>query len=77
MKIKYEIIETKENDEYIGEYMGCGLRCSCGIGVAEVKNISADREQVARLAERLEKEAVEPVHLFDVIYDLMAAGAIE
>lgn len=76
MKINYEIIETRESDEHSGEYTGCGLRCTCGAAVAQVQNISTDRGQVARLAERLEREGVEPEHLFDVIYDMLCGGEL-
>lgn len=76
MKIKYEIIETEESGELNERYMGYGLRCTCGEENAEVKNISPDRDSVKRLAEMLEREGAEPVHLFDLIYDLLADNAL-
>ena len=76
MKIIYTIVETRETDADFGEYVGYGLRCVCGAECAELKNVSPHRESVLRLAELLEGEAVEPVHLFDVIYNLLADGCI-
>ncbi len=76
MKIHYKIIETEEMCEENGSYIGYGLRCVCGAESAEVKNISASRKSAERLAAMLEREAVEPVHLFDVLYDLLADNAL-
>ena len=76
MKINYKIIETEEMNEENGSYIGYGLRCICGAESAEIKNISPKRESVRRLAELLEKEAVEPIHLFDVIYDMLSEGLV-
>ena len=76
MKISYTVIETKENDGTNEPYIGYGLRCVCGAESAEVKNISPGRESVRRLAELLEREAVEPMHLFDVIYDILSEGLV-
>jgi len=76
MKINYKIIETEEISEENGSYIGYGLRCICGAESAEVKNISASRREAERLASLLEREGVEPVHLFDVLYDLLVENAI-
>lgn len=76
MKIHYKIIETEEISEENRRYTGYGLRCICGAESAEVKNISASRKSAERLAAMLERESVEPVHLFDVLYDLLADNAI-
>jgi len=76
MKINYQIIQTEEKDENNGVYIGYGLRCTYGAESAEVKNISINGESVRRLAELLERESVEPVHLFDVLYDLLADNAV-
>lgn len=76
MKISYKIIETEEINEENQRYTGYGLRCICGAESAEVKNISASRSSAERLAAMLEREGVEPVHLFDVLYDLLVDNAI-
>ncbi len=76
MKISYKIIETKEINEENQSYTGYGLRCICGAESAEVKNISTSRSSAERLAAMLEREGVEPVHLFDVLYDLLVDNAI-
>lgn len=77
MKIRYSIIETKENDGENEPYTGYGLRCVCGAESAEVKNISPCRKSAQQLADMLEREAVEPVHLFDVICDLLSDGCVK
>ena len=77
MKINYSIIETREADGKNEPYIGYGLRCVCGTESAEVKNISPSRKTTQQLAELLEREAVEPVHLFDVIYDLLSDGCVK
>ena len=77
MKIIYTIVETREKEADFGEYVGYGLRCVCGEESAEMKNVSPHKESVMRLAEMLEREKVEPAHLFDVIYDLLSEGCIK
>lgn len=76
MEIKYEIVESEETSEGNGEYTGYGLRCIYGEVSATADNISPDRSGVERLAAMLEREGVEPVHLHDVLYDLLADNAI-
>lgn len=75
MKIKYKIIETKEFAEDSEPYIAYGLSCSFGSESAEIGDISPNREAVERLADLLEREEVEPVHLFDVLYDMLASGS--
>ena len=76
MRIIYQIIETEEISGENKTYTGYGLRCACEGECAIAENISPDRGSVERLMHTLEREKVEPVHLFDVIYDLLADNAI-
>lgn len=74
MKIQYQIIETKETEDENSGCIGYGLQCSCAGETVSVRNITPDRMQAERLGEMLERNGVEPVHLFDVVYDLLAGG---
>ena len=76
MEIRYEIIESKERCETGEVYIGYGLKCSMGGETALAENISPHRESVERLAAVMEREGVEPVHLLDVVYDLLAEGGV-
>lgn len=76
MEIRYKIVETEEISDENETYTGYGLICTCGGETAIAENISPGREDVERLAAMLEQEGVEPVHLHDVLYDLLADNTV-
>lgn len=71
MSVVYMITEeTAENDE---NDLCCvyGITAQMGDEISTVKDISADRGEVEAMVRLLEREQLHPIHLHDVISDLI------
>ncbi len=77
MKVNSAITSTPLPREGGGSYVGYGIRLTAEDGSAStVEDISPDRERVEALARLFEAEQLEPVHLFDAVYDALSDGAL-
>lgn len=56
---KYEIEDKK--------YTGYGI----GYENTKIEDISTDKEKICELIEKMNKENLSPVHMYDVIYDFI------
>jgi len=73
----YEICKTYETSPDLAPHTGYGLICCREQEVlAEFRDISPDRSAVEALAALFEREQPEPVHLGDILYDMLAEGLI-
>ncbi len=71
--MKYRVFSTRCHSEIIGAYRGWGIRGRDGTGQRVfVEDISEDREFVCLLAAALNRERVEPVHVYDIITDFLS-----
>ncbi len=65
---KYELTVTNTEHEEGETHIGYGIRC----GAHMVFDISADREKIESLIERMNANKLSPLHMMDVIEDFLA-----
>ena len=77
MNIYYEITSTNEVSEDGEHYLSYGIKIAAEDGSsAAVEDISPEREKVEALAKIFEAEQLEPVHLFDAVYDALCKAPL-
>ena len=69
----YECIREELYSKELGSYVSYGLRCTHEEGnVLVISDISAERNIVETLARICNDEALECIHIYDVIEDFLA-----
>ena len=77
MKYYYEITAAREVGPDLPPHTGYGLLCRRGQEIlAEFRDLSPDREAVEAAAALFRQEQPEPVHLGDILYDMLADGLL-
>ena len=66
----YSVIRSELADAELGPYTCYGI---CATSGGQIPDISTDYAEVAQLAARMNREGVEPCHMYDVIYDFVAS----
>lgn len=75
MQVIYTILEgEQEVDEHQLCHV-CGIKAQMGREFSQIKDVSPDKSEVIRIARLLEREQVHPIHLYDVISDLVGRSA--
>ena len=73
MNIHYEVIAARRTAVDIGAYTGYDIVAADGEECpARAEDVFADALQARYAAELLTAECVEPVHLMDVLYNLLS-----
>ncbi len=73
MMLKYKVISEEFHDSELGDYIGYGIAAECdGERLLTVSDMSCDRGLVADLAERCNELELDPMHLYDVIEDVLS-----
>lgn len=73
----YEAVRHTAISEEIGDYVTYGIRVSEeGRELGFIPDVSTDGEAVERLAANCTAEVLDPIHLDDVIEDLLAEVAM-
>lgn len=77
MKIAYRIIEENiELDEY-DLYRVYGIEAQMGKESCAVRDVSPDKRETEYMLHLLEKAQVHPIHLYDIIIDLLGQSGAE
>ena len=70
--VQYIMVEERLNDPNLGEYLSFGIAAlKNGEQIILVSDISTNKNDVLKLAERCSKEKLSPVHLYDVVEDYL------
>ena len=70
--VQYIMVEERLNHPNLGEYLSFGIAAlKNGEQIILVSDISTNKNDVLKLAERCSKEKLSPVHLYDVVEDYL------
>jgi len=70
--VQYIMVEERLNHPNLGEYLSFGIAAlQNGEQIILVSDISTNKNDVLKLAERCSKEKLSPVHLYDVVEDYL------
>ncbi len=71
MLVAYMVTEDENDTDDNDLRPVYGITARMGEEVSTVRDISADRSEVEAIARLLEREQLHPIHLYDVISDLI------
>lgn len=70
--VQYIMVEERLSHPNLGEYLSFGIAAlKNGEQIILVSDISTNKNDVLKLAERCSKEKLSPVHLYDVVEDYL------
>lgn len=75
MHVVYTIVEGEQEVDEHQLCRVCGIKAQMGEEYSQINDISPDKSEVIRIAHLLEREQVHPIHLYDVITDLLGRSA--
>ncbi len=71
MSYNYKCIEQKLFDETIGDYITYGIEITDGNRI--ISDVSCNKEKANNIVNLINKYQVSPVHLYEVIENLLSA----
>lgn len=72
MHYQYSYYQMNTEIDGIGPCSTYGIRFSCGKHcIADIRDVSTDRETVSEIVSKLNRHAVSPIHAAEVITDLI------
>lgn len=75
MKIAYKIIEEKIKIDEYDLHCVYGIEAQMGKESCVVRDISPDKRETENILHLLDKAQVHPIHLYDIIIDLLGQSA--
>ena len=77
MKIKFKVFSNFLTSDDCAAYTAYGIIAEADDGSRSVvEDVSTEKEADERLVRLFEAEGLEPVHLFDAVYDAVADGKL-
>ncbi len=71
MSYKYKCIEQKLFDENIGNYITYGIEITEANKI--IDDVSCNKDKTNKIIKLLNKHQVSPIHLYEIIEDLISA----